>query len=115
MDKGSKLALFIGIGLGIFVFTMILTKGRLYKTVNTYVTPVKVIAFEEELAGTYNSATAYRFIWVQDDKLKYKIRISYDLSMKLKKGDIVNLVETATHYKLFNVDRVKRIVVEKET
>ena len=114
MDKGSKRALFIGIGIGIFIFTMILTKGRLYKTVNTYVTPVKVVKFEEELAGTYNSATAYRFILVKDDKLEYKIRISYDLSMKLNKGDTVNLVETATHYKLFNVDRVKRIIVYTE-
>jgi cytochrome bd-type quinol oxidase subunit 1 len=113
-DNRNKTALFIGIALGIFVFTMILTKGRLYKTVNTYVTPVKVIAFDEKLAGTYNNATVYRFILVQDNKLKYKIRISYDLSMKLNVGDTVNLVETATHYKLFNMDRVKRIVVETE-
>ena len=113
-DKRNKITVAIIVGIVIFIFTMILTKGRLYKTVNTYVTPVKVIAFEEELAGTYNDATAYRFIWVQDDKLKYKIRIGYDLSKKLNIGDTVNLVETATHYKLFNVDRVKRIVVDTE-
>lgn len=95
-DKGNKITTAIIVGIVIFIFTMILTKGRLYKTVNTYVTPVKVVAFEEELAGTYNSATAYRFIWVQDDKLKYKIRVSYDLSMKLNVGDTVNLVETAS-------------------
>ena len=91
-NKGNKITIAIIVGIVIFIFTMILTKGRLYKDVKTYVTPVKVIAFEEELAGTYNSATAYRFIWVQDDKLKYKIRISYDLSMKLNIGDTVNLV-----------------------
>jgi hypothetical protein len=92
---------------------MFLTDGRLYKTKTTIVKPVKVIGFEEELAGTYNSATAYRFIWVQDNKLKYKIRVNYALSEKLSNGDTVQLVEVVSHYKLFNFDRIKHTVAEE--
>lgn len=114
MDKNSKKAAIIIVGVTIFVVTMVLTGGRLYKTKTTYVKEVTVISFEEELAGSYNSATAYRFIWVQDDKLKYKFKVNYALSEKLNKGDTVQLVEVVSHYKLFNFDHVKRTIVEKE-
>lgn len=114
MDKDSKKAIIIIACVIIFVVTMFLTGGRLYKTKTTYVKQVEVISFEEELAGSYNSATASRFVWVQDEKLKYKIEVSYELSEKLNNGDTVTLVEEVNHYKLFNFDRVKRTIVEKE-
>ena len=113
MEKNSKFVTKIIIfGAVLFIITMFITDGSLYKTKTTMVKPVKVIGFEEELAGPYNSATAYRFILVQDDKLEYKVRVNYALSEKLSKGDTVQLVEVVSHYKLFNFDRVKRTIAE---
>lgn len=113
-NSRNKTALFIGIAFGIFVFTMFLTDGRLYKTKTTVVKPVTVIGFEEALTGTYNSAQVHGFLWVQDDRgLKIKLRVNYELFSKLHNGDTVQLIEVIHHYKFFGIDSVDRTIAEE--